>query len=124
MDRVVHFELPADDVERAQHFYREAFGWQLASMPGMGYTMITTAPTNEQGRPAEPGAINGGMLARQGPITAPVVTIGVDDIDATLAAVEKLGGSTALGRQAVGDMGFSAYFTDPEGNVMGLWQNA
>jgi predicted enzyme related to lactoylglutathione lyase len=124
MDRVVHFELPADDVERAQTFYREAFGWQIASMPGMGYSLVTTTPTNEQGQPSETGGINGGMLARQGPITAPVVTIGVDDIDAALETVEKLGGRVALGRQAVGDMGFSAYFTDPEGNVVGLWQNA
>jgi predicted enzyme related to lactoylglutathione lyase len=124
MDRVVHFELPADDVERAREFYRTAFGWQMNSMPGMGYTMITTTPTNDQGRPSEVGGINGGMLARQGPITAPVVTIGVDDIDAALETVEKLGGTVALGRQAVGEMGFSAYFTDPEGNVVGLWQNA
>jgi predicted enzyme related to lactoylglutathione lyase len=124
MNSVVHFELPADDVERAQAFYREAFDWKMNSMPGMGYTMVSTTDTDESGRPATPGAINGGMLARQTPITAPVVTISVDDIDDALNRIEKLGGRTALGRQAVGDMGFSAYFTDTEGNVVGLWQNA
>jgi hypothetical protein len=124
MDRVVHFELPADDVERAQNFYREAFGWGMNSMPGMGYTMVSTTPTGDDGRPTEPGGINGGMLARQNPVTAPVITIGVDDIDASLATVERLGGKVALGKQPVGDMGFSAYFVDPEGNVVGLWQNA
>jgi len=124
MDKVVHFELPADDVERAQAFYREAFGWQMNSMPGMGYTLVSTTPTDENGAPSEPGGINGGMLARQAPITAPLITIGVGDIDAALATVEKLGGSVALGKQPVGDMGFSAYFADPEGNVVGLWQNA
>jgi predicted enzyme related to lactoylglutathione lyase len=97
MNSVVHFELPADDVERAQAFYREAFDWQMNSMPGMGYTLVGTSPTDESGRPTEPGAINGGMLARQAPITAPVITIGVDDIDAALNTVEKLGGRTALG---------------------------
>ncbi len=124
MDRVVHFELPADDVERAQTFYREAFGWGMNSMPGMGYTMVSTTPTGDDGRPTEPGGINGGMLARQNPVTAPTITIGVDDIDASLATVERLGGKVALGKQPVGDMGFSAYFVDPEGNVVGLWQNA
>jgi hypothetical protein len=124
MNSVVHFELPADDVERAQAFYREAFDWTMNSMPGMGYTMVGTSPTDESGRPTEPGTINGGMLARQAPITAPVVTIGVEDIDATLNTIEKLGGRTALGKQPVGDMGFSAYFVDTEGNVVGLWQNA
>ncbi len=124
MNSVVHFELPADDVERAQAFYREAFDWNMNSMPGMGYTMVGTSPTDESGRPTEPGTINGGMLARQAPITAPTITIGVEDIDATLNTIEKLGGRTALGKQPVGDMGFSAYFVDTEGNVVGLWQNA
>jgi len=124
MDKVVHFEVPYDDVDRAHTFYREAFGWQLQSMPGMGYTMVTTTPADESGRPSEPGSVNGGMLARQGPITSPVITIGVDDLDDALARIEKLGGSVAIGRQAVGDMGFSAYVTDTEGNLIGLWQNA
>ena len=124
MDAVVHFELPTDDTERAHAFYRAAFGWQLNSMPQMQYTMVTTTDTDEQGRPAESGGINGGMLARQGPITAPVITIGVEDLDDALARVEKLGGKVAIGRQPVGDMGFSAYVHDTEGNLIGLWQNA
>lgn len=124
MDKVVHFEVPFDDAQRATGFYREAFGWQLDSMPQMQYTMVRTSATDDQGRPAEPGAINGGMLARQGPITAPVITIGVDDLDDAIARIEKLGGTVAIGRQPVGDMGFSAYFHDTEGNLIGLWQNA
>jgi predicted enzyme related to lactoylglutathione lyase len=124
MDKVVHFEVPFDDAERAHGFYREAFGWQLQSMPGMGYTMVTTTPTDAAGRPSEPGGVNGGMLARQGPITGPVITIGVEDLDDALARISKLGGSVAIGRQPVGEMGFSAYVHDTEGNLIGLWQNA
>jgi uncharacterized protein len=121
--KVVHFEIPADDVERAQRFYGDAFGWQLQSLPDMGYTLVTTTPSDENG-PTEPGGINGGLLARQAPITAPVITIEVDNVEDALTQVEKLGGRTALGRQAVGDMGFSGYFYDPEGNLVGLWENA
>ena len=124
MDKVVHFEVPFDDADRAHTFYREAFGWQLQSMPGMGYTMVTTTPTDAAGRPNEPGGVNGGMLAKQGPITGPVITIGVEDLDDALARIEKLGGTVAIGRQPVGDMGFSAYVHDTEGNLIGLWQNA
>jgi predicted enzyme related to lactoylglutathione lyase len=124
MDKVVHFEVPFDDADRAHNFYREAFGWGLQSMPGMGYTMVTTTPTDDSGRPGEAGGINGGMLAKQGPITAPVITIGVEDLDDALARIEKLGGKVAIGRQPVGDMGFSAYVHDTEGNLIGLWQNA
>jgi predicted enzyme related to lactoylglutathione lyase len=121
--QVVHFELPVDDPERAKRFYTEAFGWSLADVPGMGYTLATTTPTGDRG-PLEPGAINGGMAGRGGPITAPVITVEVDDIDAALTAVERLGGRTVQGRNPVGDMGFSGYFADPEGNVVGLWQTA
>jgi predicted enzyme related to lactoylglutathione lyase len=120
MDKVVHFEVPFDDGERATTFYREAFDWQLNSMPQLQYTLVTTTPTDET---SAGGGINGGMLHRQGPITAPVITVGVDDIDASLARIEKLGGKVAIGKQPVGDMGFSAYFHDTEGNLIGLWQN-
>ena len=122
--RVVHFEIPADDVERAEEFYRTAFGWNVQSMPGMGYTMVSTTPTDDQGAPKDPGAINGGMLKREGPVTSPVITIDVDDIDKALETIGSNGGSTVQGKQSVMDMGFSAYFKDSEGNVMGLWETA
>ncbi|MBW3573377.1 MAG: VOC family protein [Actinobacteria bacterium] len=122
--KVVHFEVPVDDVDRATSFYVEAFGWQLASMPGMGYTMITTTPTDEQGRPAEPGAINGGMFVREADLTTPMITIDVADLDAALAKVEELGGSVVRPKFPVGDMGFAGYFRDSEGNLLGLWQSA
>lgn len=120
---VIHFELPADDVERAQGFYREAFGWSMNPMPEMHYTMVSTAEVGEDFMPLDRGVINGGMAERGGPVTAPVITVGVDDIDAALRKVEELGGKTVQGRMPVGDMGFTAYFTDTEGNTVGLWQN-
>lgn len=121
--RIVHFEIPVDDQERADAFYEGAFGWQLASMPGMGYTLVTTGPSGDTG-PTEPGYINSGMLERQEPITAPVLVVDVDDIDAALRTIGELGGSTLRDKEPVGDMGFAAYFTDPEGNVVGLWETA
>ncbi len=121
--RVVHFEIPHDDAERARSFYREAFGWDVQSLPDMGYTIVSTGPAGDQG-PTEPGYINGGMLQRSELSRAPVLTIAVEDIDAALATVESHGGTTVRGRLPVGKMGFAAYFTDSEGNVMGLWENA
>ncbi|GIF72313.1 VOC family protein [Asanoa siamensis] len=121
---VTHFEIPADDVQRAERFYHEAFGWNIQDMPEMSYAMLGTTPSTPEGRPKDPGAINGGMMKRSGMFTAPVVTIDVDDIDEALATVERNGGSTRMGRQAVGDMGFTGYFSDTEGNLIGLWQSA
>ncbi len=121
---VVHFEMPYDDEDRATAFYRDVFGWDTRSMPEMGYTTVATGPADPNGRPSTPGYINGGMLGRQEPITAPVITIAVDDIDVALVRIEEHGGSTLRPRHAVGDMGFSAYIADSEGNVVGLWENA
>lgn len=123
-DPVVHFEIPADDLDRARGFYAEAFGWTVTSYPGTGYTLLTTAPAGDDGRPEEPGSINGGMLQRQEPVTVPVITVGVEDIDSCLGTIEKLGGSILRAKWPVGNMGFAAYFSDTEGNVIGLWQTA
>lgn len=123
--RVVHFEIPFDNGERARGFYRDVFGWNVERMPGLDYTMVSSGPAAETGMPAEPGFINGGMLERGlSPATGPVIVIDVDNIDDALTNIEKLGGSPLVGRTPVGDMGFSAYFKDPEGNVMGLWETA
>jgi len=122
--RVVHFEVPFDDGDRARSFYKEAFGWQVVEMPEMGYTIVMTGPSSDAG-PTEAGFINGGMLAREQAATqGPVVVVDVESIDVALERIGSLGGSTVVGKTPVGDMGFAAYFTDPEGNVMGLWETA
>jgi predicted enzyme related to lactoylglutathione lyase len=120
----VHFEVPFDDAERAFGFYRDVFDWQIQPMPELQYNIVTTGPVSDEGMPSEPGFIGGGMFERQGDVDRPVITLQVDDIDTTLAAVEKHGGSAVGEKLPVGEMGFAAYFKDSEGNLMGLWQNA
>lgn len=123
--RVVHFEVPFEDEARASAFYADAFGWQLQPIPEMSYVMVTTGPTAPMGGgPEESGFVNGGMLARSAEVTAPVLVIEVEDVAAALVEVERLGGSTVEGRTQVGEMGWSGYFRDPEGNLMGLWESA
>jgi len=124
MDSVVHFEIPADNVKRASKFYNDAFGWHIQQWESMPYWMIGTAESDEMGTPKKPGAINGGMGKREGPLKSIVVTISVDDIDKALQRIEKAGGKTFSKKQAIGDMGFTAYFKDSEGNVVGLYQAA
>ena len=121
---IVHFEIPADDTERAYSFYRDAFGWEIQPMPDLEYAFAITSPVDDNGRPTQPGMINGGMFARTPDLKSPVVTINVDDIDAAVARITELGGAQLGEKLAVADMGWAAYFTDPEGNVVGLWQTA
>jgi uncharacterized protein len=125
MRKVVHFEIPADDLERAKDFYGSVFGWRLQTMPmGDGdYTVVTTTPVDEQTQePTEPGGINGGLVPREESLTTPVLTIDVEAIDDALAEVEARGGTTVTPRTAIPGMGAYAYFRDPEGNVLGLWE--
>ena len=123
MNRVVHFEIPFDDGDRASSFYAECFGWELMPVPEMGYVLVSTGPNGEQG-PSEPGFINGGMLKREREWTAPNIVIDVPNLEEALKTVEEHGGETVVERQTVGDMGFSAYFRDSEGNLVGLWETA
>jgi uncharacterized protein len=125
MRKVVHFEIPADDLDRAKQFYRTTFGWQLQDMPEMDYTIVRTADVDEQTQlPTTPGAINGGMMRRTAETPAHrCYTIDVDSIDDALAQV------TAAGRQCGaapnGDPGHGRLrlFKDSEGNTLGLWEN-
>ncbi len=124
MDSVVHFEIPAKDPKRASAFYSKAFGWTFNQYGENPYWAAGTTDSDRDGRPKKPGAINGGM-GKKGEMApeAVTVTISVDDIDASLKTVAKLGGKAVGKKNAVGDMGWAAYFEDTEGNVIGLWQS-
>jgi uncharacterized protein len=126
MDKVVHFEIPADDVERAKEFYRSIFEWDLQDQDmggGMMYTTVTTVPVDDRMQPTQPGAINGGMMRRSPDTSSPVITVEVHGIDDALKKVEAGGGSVVQPRTAIPNMGAFAYFKDPEGNTMGLWES-
>jgi predicted enzyme related to lactoylglutathione lyase len=124
MGKVVHFEIPADNLARAKKFYSTVFGWTMSEFPEMEYTIVRTGESDERGMPKEVGSINGGMLQRQDPVKAPVITIDVDNMDQAAATIEKNGGKIIRPKMPVGDMGFAAYFKDTEGNIIGLWQTA
>ncbi len=114
MPRPIHFELPADDPERAAKFYQDIFQWKIKKWDGpMDYWMVETG---------EGPGINGGLLKRPHPGAGTVNTIGVEDLDAMIAKVEKAGGKVAVPRMAVPGVGYLAYCTDTEGNMFGLMQ--
>jgi len=121
---VVHFEIPLDNVERGHKFYKGVFGWKLDVLPDMNYAMAQTTESDEQGMPKGPGAINGGMAKRGELLHFPTITIMVEDIVATGKVIEKHGGKVIQNRTPIGDgsMGFTGYFKDSEGNVIGLFE--
>lgn len=116
MARPVHFEIPADDVERAKAFYEKSFGWQFTLYPGaMPYWMVKTGECSERG-------IDGGMMQRMYPGQGVVNVIDVTDLDASLATTLSNGAELAVPKMAIPGIGWLAYCKDPEGNVFGMMQ--
>jgi predicted enzyme related to lactoylglutathione lyase len=115
MPRVVHFEIPADNPERAVEFYQKVFDWKIEKMQMPdAYWLVTTGKEGEMG-------INGGIMDRSGSKTV-VNTIGVADLEATVNKVLAAGGKRVTPAQKIPGVGMHSYCTDPEGNWFGLLQ--
>lgn len=122
MDRVVHFEIPADDLNRAKKFYSDNFGWRLNQLgPEMGnYVLVHTGPTDDQGMPQDKAFINGGLMPRDPSASAPVLVIAVSDADAAVEKVKKSGGRLVGEILDIPRVGRYARVQDTEGNVIGV----
>ena len=116
MSTIVHFDVPADNVERAKKFYSTLLGWKFESFPEMQYNLITT--TNLEGNPG----VGGGMGKRMDPSQRIVNYFGVKSIDAAIKQVKNLGGTLLTDKMAVPKMGYLANCLDTEGNTFGLWE--
>ncbi len=127
MDPVVHFELPYDDCERIQRFYRQAFGWELQQLgPEMGaYVLATTCKPGGPARPgAAAGAIDGGFFPRRKdwPDQHPSVVIAVQDVQASMKKVTQAGGEVLGEPMTIPGVGDYVSFRDTEGNRLSLLQ--
>jgi predicted enzyme related to lactoylglutathione lyase len=125
MDKVVHFEIPADNLDRAKTFYKDIFGWEMMDVPGYPepYAIVRTVAVDERNMPKEAGAINGGITMRSKKGETPVLVIDVPSVDAYLKKIAKRGGRVVQPKQNVMDMGLYARVTDTEGNVIGIWED-
>jgi predicted enzyme related to lactoylglutathione lyase len=114
MSRVVHFELGADDPERAIRFYRQVFGWDINQWGDQRYWLVSTGKDG-------PG-IDGAIAPRGDTLAGVVNTIGVGSLDDAIERIKANGGEIVLPRTAVPGVGWLAYFKDPEGNISGVIQ--
>jgi hypothetical protein len=119
---IVHFEIPADDVQRLRKFYSSLFGWKIEKMSGpMEYWSIETVPVDAKNWPARQG-VNGGMMKRQNPEHKPVNYILVESVDEYTKRIADLGGRIAAPKMEVPGIGWWALALDPEGNQFAILQ--
>ena len=117
MSRVTHFEIPADDPERAIKFYETVFGWTIEKWDGpIEYWMVMTGPEDQPG-------IDGGLARREDPATGVENMIDVKNLDQSIVDVEANGGTIFRPRMAIPGVGWLAYIKDTEGNVFGLMES-
>ena len=117
MARIIHFEIPADDPQRAIDFYSEVFGWKIEKWEGpMDYWLVTTGPEGTPG-------IDGAIAKRAEDGDGVENTVGVESVDEAIRKVEAGGGKILRGKQAVPGVGWLAYCEDTEGNRFGMMEN-
>ena len=122
MPTIVHFEIPAEDIERSKKFYTDLFGWKIERWPGTAannieYWMINT--TDEKGNKA----LAGGMMKRQMPQQCITNYIDVDSVDEYSSKIEKLGGKIVIPKTPVPGMGLFAVCLDTENNSFAIWES-
>ena len=115
VDPIVHFEIPADNTTRAKKFYETVFGWKITYMKEMDYFTI-------KAKDAKGNGIDGGMMKRKMPGQPLLNYVFVASIDASLKKAVANGAKVCMQKMQIGEMGWIAAFSDPEGNMMGLHQ--
>ena len=126
MPRPVHFEIHAEDPQRALDFYTAVFGWKYSRWGEQEYWLIDTKDGDQAGD--QPG-IDGAIIKRQGPaptegqaVNAYAIIIEVEDLDALVKKINDNGGHITVAKMPVNSMGWVAYAKDTEGNLFGMMQ--
>ena len=115
MPKVVPFEILADKPERAVEFYKKVFGWKINRWEeSSDYWLVDAGPEEEPG-------INGAITKRPDKDSVYII-INVPSIDEYLKKIIDAGGGIISPKEEIPNIGYSAYFRDTEGNVIGLFE--
>ena len=114
---IIHFEINADNPERAKNFYEHVFGWRITKWAGpVRYWIIQTGDVDDPG-------IDGGLMKRMNPKAGTQNIVEVESIDEALRKVTDSGGKVVMSKKSIPGVGYHAYCEDTEGNVVGLMES-
>ena len=120
MDKVTDFEIPVDNMKRAQKFLKSVFGWKFEDWDDIAH--VETVSMDKNWVPKEKGAINGMLFKREKKTDQPRLVINVNSIAKYLDKVKKAKGKVVTPKQEAGEWGYWAEVMDPEGNIYELWE--
>jgi predicted enzyme related to lactoylglutathione lyase len=117
LPKVIHFEIPADDPERAVNFYKKVFGWKIDKygVGDMNYWLVTTGDNQEPG-------INGAIAEKDESHPSTINTVSVPSFEVAISKIEEAGGKVLMPKMAVPGVGYMTYCRDTEGNIFGIMQ--
>jgi predicted enzyme related to lactoylglutathione lyase len=116
MSKMVHFDIPASDPEKSMKFYEEVFGWKFTPFQPDMYWLVEAGPKNEIG-------INGALMKRRYAGQPISCHLGVTNIDEVIKAIEQHGCPIVVPKSPIPQVGWYAFFKDPDGNILGIWEN-
>jgi hypothetical protein len=114
MPSICHFEIPADDPQRAKKFYENLFGWEIRYHEEMDYYVVAT---DKEGK-----TVHGGMMKRQQKGQPIINYIDVENLDESAEKIKELGGQVVVGKTPIPELGWFCICLDSEKNLFGLWQ--
>jgi uncharacterized protein len=116
MPRVIHFEIPAENTERAVEFYKKVFNWKIEKYGGpFNYWLVKTGEDNEPG-------INGAITEKGDNTPATTNTVSVAAFEDAVKKIKQAGGIVLMPKMTVPGVGYMTYCRDTEGNVFGIMQ--
>jgi hypothetical protein len=116
MSRVTHFEIPATDLTKSMKFYSDVFGWKFTRFGNQDYWLAETGPADEVG-------INGAVMKRRDPNQPMTNSISVSNLDRAINKISAAGGMMVVPKMAIPGVGWLAFFKDPDGIIVGVWQD-
>jgi predicted enzyme related to lactoylglutathione lyase len=114
MSMIIHFEIPADNLNRARSFYNKLFGWEIYEAPGRKNYLLITSDGQKR--------VSSSLIKRFNPRQTTIIYFDVPSVEEYSAKIQELGGKIVVPKKPIPGVGYFAICHDTENNSFGIWQ--